>query len=131
MTPELLATVACHYDELEIRPIYSSSSISVKAFNLLSRKVENHSFPFSDLALAISPDHGGKIDAGYFTHGYDADSGPYKEWTEVEVDPEEFLKGAYGGHKDFKLSNELADIFKDRIVEGAHKLLTEKLSKGY
>lgn len=118
------------FERDDIRALYKPGKLLVDAFNLESGKLEkDHIVTFNELALAICPDHDGAIDAGYSYSGIDADSGPYSDWTEVLVEPEDYIRAAFGKSRGFHVSKDLQDIFTENIIEGLHKILNSRFDK--
>jgi hypothetical protein len=124
------AIYAYEFNRDDIRALYKPSKLVLDAFNLESGKLErNIDISFHELALAINPDHDGSIDAGYSYSGVDPDSGPYSDWTEVLVEPEDYIRAAFGKSQSFRVSKDMQAIFMERIIEGIHKILNERLLK--
>jgi hypothetical protein len=118
------------FDRDDMRALYRSQKLILDAFNLDSQKLErNIVIDFKALALAIDPDNDGLIDAGYIYSGIDPESGPYSDWTEVLVEPEDYYRAAFGKSRGFQVSKDMQDIFIEKIIEGAHKVLNSRLDK--
>lgn len=118
------------YEIVNIHPDFDAFALHVVADCLDSPSdiLEEHTVSFNHLAPSMCPGSKGKIDAGYHVHRYDKDEGPYKEWCEVEMSPEEFLKEVYGQDTEYNLDADLRKAYMDQVEEAVHKILNARLN---